>query len=95
MKEGWKERLFAYVKKGNHIRDFIKYEPQLRSTYTDAYIERYILHVYWIIEHARERNRVTYQEMCGLLKDVCELVERNEPRRLSPICEPNISVAVP
>lgn len=21
--------------------------------------------------HARERNRVTYQEMCGLLKEVC------------------------
>lgn len=72
VKEGWKERLFAYVRKGNHIRDFIKYEPQLRATYTDAYIERYIQHVYWIVEHARERNRVTYQEMCALLKDVCK-----------------------
>ena len=71
VKEDWKEKLFAYVKKGNHIRDFIKYEPQLRATYVDAYIERYILHVYWIMEHARERNRVTYQEMCGLLKEVC------------------------
>ncbi len=71
VKEQWIDKLFAYVKKGNHIRDFVKYEPQLRATYADAYIERYIMHVYWIMEHAHERNRATYQEMCGYLKDVC------------------------
>lgn len=72
VKEQWTDKLFAYVKKGNHIRDFVKYEPQLRATYTDAYIERYIMHVYWIMENARERNRIIYQEMCGYLKAACE-----------------------
>lgn len=72
VQEGWTEKLFAYVKNGNHIRDFVKYEPQLRDIYADAYIERYIQHVYWLLEPTCNRNRVTYQEVCGLLKKVKE-----------------------
>ena len=76
-KEGWTEKLHAYLQKNSYISTFIKYESALLPTYREELIDRYIQHAIRMMD-VHERNRRTYQNLCDYLQRAIRIGGRDK-----------------